>query len=71
MLKPFWVVYIMGGPAPLVEHTTLESARNQALRLATKEGKTAWILQAVGAYVPTTPQWTDCQDGHCCGGVNG
>lgn len=42
--KFFFMVFVEGGSTPTYKHTTLESAENEAKRLAHLTDKKAWVL---------------------------
>ena len=52
----FWMVYVDGGKAPAVRWTSLEQAESEAQRLATKEGRIAYVLEGVSGYRIPKPQ---------------
>jgi hypothetical protein len=52
----FWMVYVDGGGAPAVRWTSLGQAESEAQRLATKEGRTAYVLEGVSGYRIQKPQ---------------
>lgn len=63
-MKPYYYVYKVGGDAPAYKHDTLESAHNEAERLAAgNNGKSFEILKCVGiSSVPkpiATTFWMD------------
>ncbi|MGH8261382.1 MAG: hypothetical protein ACREUG_17000, partial [Steroidobacteraceae bacterium] len=58
----YFMVRVCGKGAPTKSHLTLETAKAEAQRLAQKEGKVTWVLQAVGCFRPQGPpvEWLDC-----------
>lgn len=68
MTKPtrFYMVLSTGPRAhpATVRHATLEEARAEAERVASKEGAQVFVLASVGVASPTTPpvEWTDLGD---------
>lgn len=55
----FWMVAVEGKPGLSHRHPSKEVACNEAKRLAEQQGRTAYVLEAIGAYeiiIPTS-QW--------------
>ena len=52
----FYMVWVEGKPAPILQHTRKEEAEKEAVRLAGKEGKTVYVLQAIEAYRTPFPR---------------
>ena len=46
-MNKFWMVMVEGRGMPQIRHPTFEKARTEAERLIRKEGKGAYILEAV------------------------
>ena len=58
-MKKFWMVVVDGGNAPGKRQATLTEAKQEAARLAIKEGRTAHILEVTEAVTYTPPvTWT-------------
>lgn len=47
MEDTFYMIYVEGGNAPTFTHTTIDTALEEAKRLAKLTGKKAYILEAV------------------------
>lgn len=63
-MQKFWMVYKeMGGGGPTRKHDTLESAQNEAARLATEQGHRFVVLEAVKACTRTgyPVAWEDAE----------
>lgn len=56
----FWMIVVDGGNAPTKRHTSLVLAREEAERLASKEGRRAHILESTVHCQPMRlVQWSD------------
>jgi hypothetical protein len=53
----FWMVWRADGPVPTIQHTTLESARQEAERLASRQSGEFHVLELVGTATRTTVEW--------------
>ena len=53
----FWMVYIQGATATVVEHLSFESAMAEASRLCRKENKQVYVLEVNGLCIPGEPIW--------------
>ena len=47
MERPFYMIYVQGKNSPTYQHSTIESAKSEARRLAEREDKEVIILKAV------------------------
>lgn len=57
--KPFWLVWCEDGRNPTYKHTTEESAKREAERLAEKYPHTVFVvLEAKGACKKTDIEWS-------------
>lgn len=54
-MDKFWMVWNEGNRAPFVKHTTYESAKNEAKRLAMFNSGKFFILEATGYAVKPEP----------------
>ena len=48
--KTFYMVYVEGERGPAYKHSSIESAENEAKRLAKKTGKKAYVLVSAKSY---------------------
>ena len=59
----FWMIVVDGGNAPTKRHTSLVLAREEAERLASKEGRRAHILESTTYCQPVKlVQWSDATE---------
>lgn len=52
----FYLVWLPSRGEPTHVHKTLEEAKTEALRLATKHQTEAFVLTSLGCYGPVTPK---------------
>ena len=58
-MKKFWMVVVDGGNSPGKRQVTLDDAKQEAARLAVKEGRTAYLLELTEAVTYNPPvTWT-------------
>ena len=50
--ETFYMLHVEGGSAPTVKHATVEAARKEAERLAKKENKPVYLLNASDVCLP-------------------
>lgn len=56
VIGEFWMVYSPSGRAPTYRHGTVESAKNEARRLANEnQGCDFFVLKALGGYTMPRP----------------
>jgi hypothetical protein len=60
-MDKYWIVWCENGGTPTVPHQSLESAQNEAKRLAKmNQGRRFWVLQALGYMQIEDPvRWTE------------
>ena len=51
----FWMVFAEGGQAPHKRHLHRDDAENEAARIAAKNGRPAYVLEAVCFFEVTIP----------------
>lgn len=54
-MEQFWMVYVDGGDSPRHQHTSYQSAKEEAERLARKEGRRVFVLLPIN-FVEATVQ---------------
>lgn len=57
----FFMVYLQGEKSPSYQHSTLESAENEAKRLAKTHGKKAYVLCSLKSFEFTGYKEEDCR----------
>ena len=63
-MQKFWIVWVPSHGLPKVQHETLEVAKTEASRIASKEKQSAYVFELVGVVTPLDPPtvWVPCEN---------